>query len=192
MALSCTTPQRAETEIQSLEPLGSVLAGLPPVNIIIDVKAVSPRLTSLDAAVSWPTAFLDFFEKLANQTCKTVVKVVLVNKLWLLGVCRNVDRKPAGSHRLGRTRAGHSYDGKGENGLATRFLDDGERGFGRARARGLAFRRWRLGPPAVRQTQSLTSKLKLMCRPLSAVLKIVDVRSQWCRVAKSRLPRQQI
>ncbi|KAF6237722.1 hypothetical protein HO173_003923 [Letharia columbiana] len=62
MAMSCTKFQRAATEIQWLVLLGSVPAGLPPVYIIIDVEAVSPRLTSLDAAVSRPTAFLDFFE----------------------------------------------------------------------------------------------------------------------------------
>ena len=79
MAMTCTKFQRAETEIQWLELLGSVLAGLPLVYIIIDVEAVSPRLRNLDAAFSWPTAFLGFFRVLANHGCKTVVKVVIVS-----------------------------------------------------------------------------------------------------------------
>ena len=79
MALTCTKFQRAQTEIQWLELLGSVLAGLPLVYIIIDVEVVSPRLQSLDTAFSWPTAFLDFFQKLPNHGCKSVVKVVLVS-----------------------------------------------------------------------------------------------------------------
>ncbi len=79
MALSCMKFQRAETEMQWLELLGFVLAGLPHVYIIIDVEAVSPRLGSLDATFSWPTAFLDFFQKMVDHRCKTVVRVVLVS-----------------------------------------------------------------------------------------------------------------
>lgn len=79
MALNCTKFQRAETEMQWLELLGSALVGLPRVYIIIDVEAVDPRLRSLDAAFSWPTAFLHMFQKLTNHGGKTVVKVVLVS-----------------------------------------------------------------------------------------------------------------
>ena len=79
MAFNCTKFQRAETENQWLELLGSVVAGLPQVYVIIDVEAVSPRLRSLNAAFSWPNAFLDFFSKLTDHGCKTVVKVVLVS-----------------------------------------------------------------------------------------------------------------
>ncbi len=79
MAFNCTKFQRAETEIQWLELLGSVLVGLPQVYIVIDVQAVSPRLKSLDTAFSWPTAFLDFFQRLVNHGCKTMVKVILVS-----------------------------------------------------------------------------------------------------------------
>ena len=79
MALNCTKFQRAETEMQWLELLGSVLVGLPQVYIIFDVEAVNPRLRSLDPAFSWPTAFPYMFQKLINRGCKTVVKVVLVS-----------------------------------------------------------------------------------------------------------------
>lgn len=79
MALSCTMVQRATTEVQWLEVLGSALAGIPQVYLVVDVEAVSPCLGSLDAGFSWPMAFLDFFEKMGSRGCKTVVKVILVS-----------------------------------------------------------------------------------------------------------------
>ena len=79
MALNCTKFQRAESESQWLELLGAVLSGLPHVYIVIDIEAINPRLKSLNASFSWPIAFLDFFQILANHGCKTVVKVVLVS-----------------------------------------------------------------------------------------------------------------
>ena len=79
MALNCAKFQRAESESQWLELLGSVLSGLPHVYIVIDIEAINPRLRSLDASFSWPIALLNFFQTLTNQGCKTVVKAILVS-----------------------------------------------------------------------------------------------------------------
>ena len=78
LALSCSKFHRAETEAQWFDLLGSVLAGLPQIYIIVDVEAASPIYAS-SKVFSWPLGFLNVFKKLSERGLKTIVKVVLVS-----------------------------------------------------------------------------------------------------------------
>ncbi|KAL9085704.1 MAG: hypothetical protein Q9165_007453 [Trypethelium subeluteriae] len=68
----------ATTEEDWFDLLGSVLVGMPRLFIVIDVELIRP--TSLTAAGSFSssTAFIDLFQKIAEHSVNTVVKVVLV------------------------------------------------------------------------------------------------------------------
>ena len=77
LALSCARFRTAENEDQWFELLGSVLAGLPQICIIIDLEMF--RLQDTQSAQRWPSAFMDVFEKMFQRGIKTVVKVILVS-----------------------------------------------------------------------------------------------------------------
>ena len=76
-ALSCAKFRTAENEDEWFELLGSVLAGLPQICIIIDVEIFCLR--DQQSAQRWPSAFMDIFEKMSQRGIKTVVKVILVS-----------------------------------------------------------------------------------------------------------------
>lgn len=77
LALSCAKFQTAENENEWFKLLGSVLAGLSQICIIIDLEMICLR--DRVSAQRWPSAFMDIFEKMSQRGIKTVVKVILVS-----------------------------------------------------------------------------------------------------------------
>ena len=77
LALSCAKFRTAENEDEWFELLGSVLAGLSHICIIIDIEMFCLR--DQQSAQRWPSAFMDIFEKMSQRGIKTVVKVILVS-----------------------------------------------------------------------------------------------------------------
>jgi hypothetical protein len=75
-SLTAARFQRARTEEEWFDLLGSVIAGLPRLFIIVDVEIFGPQ--SEDALV-WPVAFLLLFQKLALRKVDTRLKVVLAS-----------------------------------------------------------------------------------------------------------------
>ena len=69
----------AESEDEWFYLLSSMLGGLPQVYIIIDIEVLSSSCASLMKDFSWPSAFLNLFERLKARGFKTVIKVVLVS-----------------------------------------------------------------------------------------------------------------
>ena len=138
LALSCTQFQGAETEKNWFELLARVLAGLPQVYIIIDVEAVSPYFGGHDHTFSWPSAFLDFFQNMSEQGCKTLIKVVLVSygSVASLEMSRKDSRSvviPVGRPQTTPLAV------RGKLTLKQRGAGPIGRGRGRGRTRGLAF-----------------------------------------------------
>lgn len=134
MALSCMKFQRAETEMQWLELLGFVLAGLPHVYIIIDVEAVSPRLGSFGCYL----LMAHRLPRLLPENGRPQVQDCGQSgpcKLWFFGTCRLISEGAAGSHDLSRTTTDASYDSKRQNSLAARFSVHGERVWSRSCSR---------------------------------------------------------
>ena len=77
LALSCAKFRTAENEDEWFELLGSVLAGLSQICIIIDLEMFCLR--DQHSAQRWPSAFMEVFEKMSQRGIKTVVKVILVS-----------------------------------------------------------------------------------------------------------------
>ncbi len=77
LALSCAKFRAAENEGEWFELLGSVLAGLSQIYIIIDLELFCLR--DQQSRQRWPSAFMHVFEKMSQRGIKTVVKVVLVS-----------------------------------------------------------------------------------------------------------------
>lgn len=76
---SCAAFRRAMTEDDWFNLLGSVLAGLPQIYIVIDVEMLSSLFPPLTKDFSLPLAFLGLFQKLSDRGVKTRVKVILVS-----------------------------------------------------------------------------------------------------------------
>lgn len=79
LGLSCQKFQTALTEDDWFDLLGSVLAGLSQIYLVVDVETLSSSFASIDADFSWPSYFQALFVKLSNRGLKTMVKVVLVS-----------------------------------------------------------------------------------------------------------------
>ena len=79
LALRCSNFRTAGTETEWLELLGSLLANLPQLYIIVDLEVVGHRFANIDGSFCWPIAFLDTFQRLAERGLTTMVKVVLVS-----------------------------------------------------------------------------------------------------------------
>ena len=77
LALSCAKFRTAENEDDWFDLLGSVLAGLSQLCIVIDLEVLCLR--NQESAQRWPAAFMDMFEKMSQRGIKTVVKVILVS-----------------------------------------------------------------------------------------------------------------
>ena len=77
LALSCAKFRTAANEDEWFELLGSVLAGLPQIFVIIELEMFCSR--DQGSAERWPSAFIEVFEKMSQRGIKTVVKVVLVS-----------------------------------------------------------------------------------------------------------------
>lgn len=77
LALSCAKFRTAEKEEEWFELLGSVLAGLTQICIIVDLEMFCLR--DQKSAQRWPSALTDVFEKMSQRGIKTVVKVILVS-----------------------------------------------------------------------------------------------------------------
>ena len=77
LALGCAKFRTAEKEEEWFELLGSVLADLSQICIIVDLEMFSLR--DQQSAQRWPSALTDVFEKMSQRGIKTVVKVILVS-----------------------------------------------------------------------------------------------------------------
>ena len=77
LALSCAKFQTVEDEDEWFELLGSVLAGLSQICIIIDLEMFGLR--DRQSAQRWPSTWMEVFEKMSRRGIKTVIKVILVS-----------------------------------------------------------------------------------------------------------------
>lgn len=68
--------QSAKTESDWFELLGSVLEGLSHIYIVVDAEVLSKEFSS---QICWPEYFLRLFERLQGNSCRTIVKVVLIS-----------------------------------------------------------------------------------------------------------------
>jgi hypothetical protein len=86
LSLSAARFQSATTEQEWFDLLGSVLAGLDRLYVVIDVECLLPLEDSGTVAFSFLESFQRLFGELEARGSKTVVKVVLVNYLRALKV----------------------------------------------------------------------------------------------------------
>lgn len=77
LALGCTKFRIAEKEDDWFKLLGSVLAGLSQIFIIIDLEMFCLR--DQQSAQRWPSALTDVFEEMSQRGIRTIVKVILVS-----------------------------------------------------------------------------------------------------------------
>ncbi|KAF4634159.1 hypothetical protein G7Y89_g3948 [Cudoniella acicularis] len=75
LGISATCFQSAKTEKDWFDLLGSVMAGITRLFIIVDIEASRTRSKG---SSTWPAAFLSLFQKLSARNIKCVVKVALV------------------------------------------------------------------------------------------------------------------
>jgi hypothetical protein len=78
MNLACVRIKSAETEDDWLLILGSVLANLNRVYIVLDIEVLNYDSSSVGADF-WPREFVKIFQKLRERDLKTLVKVVLIS-----------------------------------------------------------------------------------------------------------------
>ncbi|KAL2059444.1 hypothetical protein ABVK25_000737 [Lepraria finkii] len=137
LALNCSKFHGAETEVQWFDLLGSVLAGLPQIYIIVDVEAASP-IHADSKVFSWPLGFLDVFKKLSERGLKTIVKVVLVS--YGCSVFQDLGQKDLQDHVISVGRAqSTSLVRRGKVSSRQRGMTDAGRGYGRGRREPFAF-----------------------------------------------------
>ncbi|KAE8452953.1 hypothetical protein EG329_012140 [Mollisiaceae sp. DMI_Dod_QoI] len=86
VASSCARFQRATTEDDWLSLLGSVLAGLNEVYIVIDIEMLSSSLAELSEDFSWPLALIKLFQELRRRGSATLVKVAMITYGFSVGV----------------------------------------------------------------------------------------------------------
>ena len=119
LALSCSKFYGAETEAQWFDLLGSVLAGLPQIYIIVDAEAVSPIYAS-SKVFSWPLRSLNVFKKLSERGLKTIVKVVLVS--YGSTTFQDLAQKPSGLCDLSWSSSKHFVGDTRESSVETKSL----------------------------------------------------------------------
>jgi hypothetical protein len=79
MSQSCMKFQTAMTEDEWVNVLGSVLAGLPHLYIVVDVETLGPAFADINADFSWPSSFLNLFRGLTDRGIQTQVQVMLIS-----------------------------------------------------------------------------------------------------------------
>lgn len=79
LALSCAQFRAADTPEQWFDLLGTVIAALPELYILVDIEAVDSVYASSMHGFSWISTFLAVFQNLRSRQHLTRLKVVLVS-----------------------------------------------------------------------------------------------------------------
>ena len=78
-ALSCARIQSATTESEWFNILGSALAEVPLVYIVINIGSLGRKIIPVSDDFSLPLAFTNLFKQLASRDSHTVVKLILIS-----------------------------------------------------------------------------------------------------------------